>query len=104
MFEVVQSMVIDCIKAFNTNDSKLALSVLVKDNDVDNLNKRILNELKSLMTKASDMDATQRMVDLMFIAKSIERLGDHATNISEDVVFMIHGKDVRHPRVCNAVK
>jgi phosphate transport system protein len=104
MFDVVQGMVVDCIKAFNTSDSRLALSVLAKDNDVDNLNKKIFVELKSLITKASDMDATQRVVDLMFIAKSIERLGDHATNISEDVVFMIHGKDVRHPRICNIGK
>ncbi|MDR3256215.1 MAG: phosphate signaling complex protein PhoU [Endomicrobium sp.] len=98
MIEVVQNMVMDCIRAFNTNDSELALSVLAKDDEVNNLKNRVFDDLKILMVKASDMETIQRVVDLMFIAKSIERLGDHATNISEDVIFMVHGKDVRHPR------
>jgi phosphate transport system protein len=100
MVENVQSMIMDCIRAFNTSDSKLALSVLAKDSEVDFLRDRVTNDIKKMLLESSAMDAVQRAVDLMFIAKSIERLGDHAKNISEDVVFMVHGKDVRHPRVC----
>jgi phosphate transport system protein len=97
MVEVVQNMVIDCIRAFNTSDSELALSVLAKDDKVDDLKDKVLTNLKNLILKSSDINTIQRTVDLIFVTKSIERLGDHATNISEDVIFMVHGKDVRHP-------
>jgi phosphate transport system protein len=97
MVESVQNMVMDCIRAFNTSDSKLALSVLAKDGEVDDLKDRVLSNLKNLIFKSSDVYTIQRAVDLIFVTKSIERLGDHATNISEDVIFMVHGKDVRHP-------
>jgi phosphate transport system protein len=96
MVEAVQNMVMVCIKAFNTSDSELALSVLAKDDEVDDLKDRVLANLKSLILKSSDIDTIQGTVDLIFVTKSIERLGDHATNISEDVIFMVHGKDVRH--------
>jgi phosphate transport system protein len=100
MVENVQSMIMDCIKAFNTSNSELALSVLAKDSEVDFLRDRVTNDIKKMLLESSAMDTVQRAVDLMFIAKSIERLGDHAKNISEDVIFMVHGKDVRHPRAC----
>ncbi|MDR3306389.1 MAG: phosphate signaling complex protein PhoU [Endomicrobium sp.] len=98
MIGIVQSMIIDCIKSFNTSDSDLAMSVLSKDNEVDGLRDAIISELKTVMIKLPDSDTIQLATDLMFIAKSIERLGDHATNICEDVIFMVHGKDIRHPR------
>lgn len=97
MVESVQNMVMDCIRAFNTSNSELALSVLAKDDEVDDLKGRVLANLKNLILKSSDVYTIQRVVDLIFVTKSIERLGDHATNISEDVIFMVHGKDVRHP-------
>jgi phosphate transport system protein len=98
MIEIVQNMIIDCIKAFNTSDSELAMSVLSKDNEVDVLRDTIISELKIVLIASPDSDTVQRATDLMFIAKSIERLGDHATNICEDIIFMVHGKDIRHPR------
>jgi phosphate transport system protein len=100
MIGIVQNMIIDCIKAFNTGDSELAMSVLSKDNEVDALRDIIINELKTVLIASPDLDldTVQRATDLMFIAKSIERLGDHATNICEDIIFMVHGKDIRHPR------
>jgi phosphate transport system protein len=99
MIEIVQNMIIDCIKAFNTSDSELAMFVLSKDDEVDALRDAIISKLKTvLITTCPDSDTVQRVTDLMFIAKSIERLGDHATNICEDVIFMVHGKDIRHPR------
>ncbi|MDR0956895.1 MAG: phosphate signaling complex protein PhoU [Endomicrobium sp.] len=98
MVEDVQNMILDCIKAFNTSDPDLALSVLDKDKEVDYLRDRVIEDIKGLILKFVDITIVQRAVDLMFIAKSIERLGDHATNISEDIIFMVHGKDIRHPR------
>ena len=98
MSGIVQRMVADSIMAFNTTDVELAKAVLVKDDEVDDLQKQLFSDLKGFMVKSSDFETIQRAVDLMFIARSLERIGDHATNISEDVIFMVHGKDVRHPR------
>ncbi|MDR0310635.1 MAG: phosphate signaling complex protein PhoU [Acidobacteriota bacterium] len=98
MSDIVQQMLADSIRAFNTTDAELAKTVLVKDDEVDDLLKKLTSDLKDYMIKSTDFETIQRAVDLMFIARSIERIGDHATNISEDVIFMVHGKDVRHPR------
>ncbi|MDR1511545.1 MAG: phosphate signaling complex protein PhoU [Endomicrobium sp.] len=98
MIEIVQNMVMDCIKSFNTNNAELALSVLTKDGEVDRLRDGVLDNIKNLMIEFPDINAIRKAVDLIFITKSIERLGDHATNISEDIIFMIYGKDVRHLR------
>ncbi|MCL2877599.1 MAG: phosphate signaling complex protein PhoU [Acidobacteria bacterium] len=98
MSDIVQQMVADSIRAFNTTDVELAKAVLAEDDKADDLQRKIISDLKDLMIKSSDFETIQRAVDLIFIAKSLERIGDHATNISEDVIFMVHGKDVRHPR------
>ena len=98
MSGIVQQMVTESIRAFNTTDVELAKSVLMKDDEADDLQKKINAELKDIMVKSSDFETIQRSVDLIFIARSLERIADHATNISEDVIFMVHGKDVRHPR------
>lgn len=98
MAEIVQQMVEDSIKAFNTSDVELAKQVVNKDDDVDALKDRVFKDLKEYMTKSTDPETIERAVDLILVARSIERIGDHATNISEDVIFMVHGKDVRHPK------
>jgi len=98
MAEVVQKMVMSSIKAFNENDADLARGVLDQDDEVDALEERIISDLKEYMVKSSDPQTIQRAVNLIFVAKSIERIGDHATNISEDIIFMLHGKDIRHPK------
>ena len=98
MSDIVQQMVADSIRAFNTTDVELAKAVLVKDDEADDLQKRVFADLKDFMVKSSDFETIQRAVDLLFVTRSLERIGDHATNISEDVIFMVHGKDVRHPR------
>jgi len=98
MSDTVQQMMADSIRAFNTTDVELAKAVLVKDDEADDLENKITTDVKDIMIKSSDFETIQRAVDLMFIARSLERIGDHATNISEDVIFMVHGKDVRHPR------
>jgi phosphate transport system protein len=98
MSDIVQQMVADSIRAFNTTDVDLAKAVLIKDDEADELQRKVVSDLKGFMIKSSDFETIQRAVDLMFIARSLERIGDHATNISEDVIFLVHGKDVRHPR------
>jgi len=98
MSDIVQQMVADSIRAFNTTDVELAKSVLAEDDKADDLQRKIISNIKDILINSSDFETIQRAVDLIFIAKSLERIGDHATNISEDVIFMVHGKDVRHPR------
>jgi phosphate transport system protein len=98
MADIVQQMVADSIQAFNKNDVDLAKSVLEKDDEVDELERLVFKDLKVFMTESSDPSTIQRAVDLVLVARSVERIGDHATNISEDVIFMVHGKDIRHPK------
>lgn len=96
MANAVTVMVKDSIEAFNLSDAELADTVLSKDDEVDELKRIIIKDLLEFMTNTSDQTTLIRAIDLMFIAKSLERLGDHATNIAEDVIFMVHGKDIRH--------
>ena len=98
MAAVVQQMVTDSIQAFNKNDVELARVVLEKDDEVDDLERLVFKDLKVYMKESSDPNTINAAVDLVLVARCIERIGDHATNISEDVIFMVHGKDIRHPK------
>lgn len=98
MSDIVKEMVENSIKAFNTSDAELAKTVLEKDDEVDDLKDTVFADLKVYMTESTDPNTIQRAVNLILVARSIERIGDHATNICEDVIFMVHGKDIRHPK------
>ncbi|MDR1418424.1 MAG: phosphate signaling complex protein PhoU [Endomicrobium sp.] len=99
MVLAVENMIIESIKAFNTSDTDLAFLMLKRDDEVDMLRNKVVDDIKNIMVHSSNQEIIQKAVDLIFIAKSIERIGDHATNICEDIIFMAHGKDVRHPKV-----
>ncbi|MDR0724321.1 MAG: phosphate signaling complex protein PhoU [Endomicrobium sp.] len=101
MVFVVENMVIESIKAFNTSDVDLAFLILKKDDEVDGLRDKVIDDIKKIMTHSSNQEIIQKAVNLIFVAKSLERIGDHATNICEDIIFMTRGKDVRHPSVNN---
>ncbi|MDR2772404.1 MAG: phosphate signaling complex protein PhoU [Elusimicrobiota bacterium] len=96
MAEIVRQMVEDCIKSFNTNDVALAQTVLIKDGEVDHLKDVVFKYLKELMIKSADTDVIQRYLDQIMMLRNIQRIGDHATNICEDVIFMVQGKNIRH--------
>lgn len=87
-------MVRDSIDAFIREDHTLAQEVLENDNTVDALKDRIIRELVTFM--ASDPSVTDRAVRLIEIARNLERVADLATNIAEDVIFMVKGKSVKH--------
>jgi phosphate transport system protein len=89
-----ESMVHKCLDAFVRRDSALAREVLLSDDAVDNLRVEIYRELIRAM-QAEPANVPQ-YVDLMSVARSLERIADHSTNISEDVLFLIEGIDVRH--------
>jgi phosphate transport system protein len=94
MANMVESMVRKALDAFVKRDSELAREVLVSDDGVDLMRDTIYNELVSFMER--DPTSIRQCLDLIFVARNLERIADHATNIAEDVVFLIEGIDVRH--------
>ena len=94
MASLVQSMLLKVLDAFVKGDEGLARSVLLADDEVDNLRDSVYASLLDTMQK--DPSVVPAAVDLIFVARNLERIGDHATNIAEDVVFLIKGIDVRH--------
>ena len=94
MAEITQSMVKDVLDAFVTRDSKLARSVCERDDLVYGLNDQVFRELLTYMM--SDPKTVARAVHLMIVARCLERIADHATNIAEDVIFMVDGLVIKH--------
>ena len=95
MVEVAVGMLKDSLDAFSRGDVELAKDVIHRDDEEDRLKSQTFNELVQLMQ--SDASTIQRGMDVILIARNLERVADHATNIAEDVVFMVVGKDIRHP-------
>ena len=94
MAEIVQSMVKDALKAFVSRDSKLARKVCERDDVVDGLNNQVFRELLTYMI--SDPKTITRAVHLIIISRCLERIADHATNIGEDVIFMVDALVIKH--------
>ena len=88
MGKLVESMVRKSLDAFVRKDPELARNVLASDDAVDDLRDTIYQEL--IRTN------TPQCVNLMFVARNLERIADHATNVAEDVLFLVQGVDVRH--------
>lgn len=94
MADLAESMVRKSLNAFVKRDPELARSVLVSDDEVDDLKDAIYQELLELMEM--NPSTIHGAIDLMFVAHNLERIADHATNIAEDVLFFVKGIDVRH--------
>ena len=94
MADAAQKMLKDSLDAFVEQDADLAVRICADDDIVDNLNVQIFNELLLYMLK--DPKNISRAVRLTYITKYLERVGDHATNIAEMVVYMVKGKVIRH--------
>jgi len=90
----VQAMIHKSLDAFVKRDADLARTVLVSDDAVDELRDAIYEEVITHMEH--DPRTVRQGVNLMFVARNLERLADHATNIAEDVLFLVQGVDVRH--------
>ena len=87
-------MLKESLDAFVNGDVKLASRVIADDDFVDNLNAQIFRELLTFMSE--DPQTIARAMKVLFISKYLERIGDHATNIAELVIFMVKGKVIRH--------
>ncbi len=94
MAKLVEAMVRKSLDAFSKRDLDLARNVLESDDVIDSLRDTAYQELVAHMQK--EPEAIPEALDLIFVARNLERIADHATNIAEDVVYMIHGVDVRH--------
>jgi len=92
--EIAQSMVKDVLDAFVNRNSKLARSVCERDDLVDGLNDQVFRELLTYMI--SDPKTVTRSVHLMIVCRCLERIADHATNIAEDVIFMVDALVIKH--------
>jgi len=94
MVEIALGMLRECLNAFVNEDVDLALKVCRDDDQIDSITHQVFRELLSYMIE--DPHTITRGIRLMFVAKYIERIADHATNIAEMVVFMVRGKSIRH--------
>ncbi|HEV2320561.1 MAG TPA: phosphate signaling complex protein PhoU [Verrucomicrobiae bacterium] len=87
-------MLKDALDAFVNRDSAGARAIIPRDKQVDGLNKQIHNALAQHMVETPETIA--RCLHLMVVAKSLERIADHATNVAEDVVYLCEAQDIRH--------
>ncbi|MCG6552697.1 MAG: phosphate signaling complex protein PhoU [Candidatus Magnetominusculus sp. LBB02] len=94
MRDIAIGMLTDAVASFLSGDTQLAMDVITRDQMLDSLNEKLLNELIELMTK--DNSLIIPAAKLSSISRYIERIGDHATNIAEMVIYMIEGQMVRH--------
>jgi len=94
MASIAQAMLRDALDAFVRRDVVLAQQVLNEDDRLDDLKTQIFRELLTFMLQ--DPSTIEPALDLILVSRHLERIGDHATNIAEDVIFIVSAKDVRH--------
>jgi phosphate transport system protein len=94
MGEIAQSMLRDSLDAYVKRDTALAHQVLNEDDELDGLKTQVFRELLTYMLQ--DPSTVEPSLDLILVSRHLERIGDHATNIAEDVIFMVSALDVRH--------
>ncbi len=91
---IVEHMVLSVLDAFVKQDEQAARNIMASDDSVDRLRTKIGDQLITAMQR--DTEVIPRALNLMFNARSLERISDHATNIAEEVIFLVKGVDVRH--------
>ena len=96
MFIHISLMVLDCLNSFINEDEKLARKVIMEDSKADKLKDNICAELKRCILQNSKLIDT--CIQLVGISEKLERVGDQATNIAEEVVFLQTGRDIKHQK------
>ncbi len=94
MADAAKTMLQDVMTAYFNRDIEMALDIIGRDDTVDELDKKIAHELLGYMN--TDLTNTRNIVSLLFIARSIERIADYATNIAEMIHFMVTGEIIKH--------
>jgi phosphate transport system protein len=100
MARLALEMLKEALNAFVQGQAELALAVIPRDQQVDQLNRQLHRELASYMVEQPS--TISRCLHLMVISKSLERIADHAKNIAEQVVYLREAKDIRHPKLAAA--
>ncbi len=90
------AMLKDSLDAYVNHDVELARRILENDDREDELKAEIFDEMLKLMTK--ETSCIPQALEMILISRNLERIGDHATNIAEDVIYMVSGEDIRHTR------
>jgi len=94
MAEIAERMTRESLDAFVRKDAALARAILARDDEVDELKDHVFRVLLTYMM--ADPGTIERALGLILVSRHIERIADHATNIAEDVIFVVEAKDVRH--------
>ncbi len=94
MADIAHGMLRDALDAYVKRDTALARDVLNQDDALDSLKTQVFRELLTYMLQ--DPHTIEPSLDLILVSRHLERIGDHATNIAEDVIFMVSALDVRH--------
>jgi phosphate transport system protein len=94
MADIAQRMLRDALDAYVRRDLTLARHVLNEDDELDSLKTQVFRKLLNFMLE--DPRTIEPALDLILVSRHLERIGDHATNIAEDVIFMVSARDVRH--------
>jgi len=94
MAEISQAMLRDSLDSYVRRDTALAQTVLDRDDELDSLKTTVFRDLLDHMLV--DAATIEPSLDLILISRHLERIGDHATNVAEDVIFMVSARDVRH--------
>jgi phosphate transport system protein len=100
MYDHAMSMFKDSVDAFAREDVELGRAVVPRDQGLDDLNRMASHKLVERM--AQDPDQLRGYLNLIFIGRCLERVGDHATNIAEDAVYAAAAEDIRHPSLASA--
>jgi phosphate transport system protein len=91
---LAEAMIRRALQSFIEGDAELAQTVLLLDDQVDEMNRATFDALSALIQQKPE--STPQALSALIVAKNLERVGDHATNIAEDVIFWVKGADVRH--------
>ncbi|MXZ70962.1 MAG: phosphate signaling complex protein PhoU [Acidobacteria bacterium] len=94
MADLAQGMLRDSLNAYVRHGTSLAREVLDRDDELDGLKEQVFRELLSYVLQ--NPATTEPALELILISRHLERIGDHATNVAEEVIFMVSGRDVRH--------
>jgi phosphate transport system protein len=96
MADIAQDMLRDSLTAFIDANADLAQEIIARDKSVDDINRQLARELTTYMIE--NPKTITRCLNLMIVAKCLERVADHASNIAEDVFYLYQGRDIRHER------
>jgi phosphate transport system protein len=94
MSDLAQQMLRDALSSFVSGEVALASDVLKRDDVLDDLKRQVFQDLLTYMLNNPELVAPA--LDLVLISRHLERVGDHATNIAEDIIFLVEGRDIRH--------